>query len=149
MLITIISIGNQPKPEIKNLIQNYTNRMPQHIKVNWRYLKHGMGDRNSSMKQEAESILRAIPKKNKIFLLDEHGTELSSPRLAKLLFSDSQDITVIIGGAYGVADEIKATADFTWSLGKLVYPHQIVRLILSEQIYRSYTINTGHPYHHR
>jgi len=148
MTITIITVGSKPKNEINNLIQNYSKRLPGHVKIKWRYLKHEKGDTNSSVKRESESILRAIPKKNKIILLDESGEQFTSPKLSNNIFGYTGDTTIIIGGAYGVSGEIKSIADTVWSLGKLVYPHQLVRLILIEQIYRCYCISTGHPYHH-
>ena len=148
MIITILTVGSKPKNEINNLIQNYSKRLPEHVKIKWRYLKHEKGDTNSSVKRESESILRAIPKKNKIILLDESGEQFTSPKLSNNIFGYTGDTTIIIGGAYGVSGEIKSIADTVWSLGKLVYPHQLVRLILIEQIYRCYCISTGHPYHH-
>ena len=100
------------------------------------------------MKQEAESILKAMPKKNKNILLDKNGKQLTSPQLSEKLFTLRADITIIIGGAYGVDSVIVDKSDFIWSLGKLVFPHQLVRLMLTEQIYRAHCISTGHPYHH-
>lgn len=148
MTFTIITVGSHPGPEIKSLIQSYLGRLPKHIKANWVYVKHGQGDQISSISREAESILKAIPKKNKIFLLDEAGKQFSSPELSSKLYNNPQNTTIIIGGAYGVDNSIKHVADVTWSLGKMVFPHQLVRLILSEQLYRAHTINVGHPYHH-
>lgn len=148
MKITIITVGAKPKTEISALINDYTRRMPKGIQVHWSYLKHGKGDQISSIKQESESILKTIPKKNKIILLDETGEQFNSTQLSARLFSSAADTTIIVGGAYGVNTAIKTAADTIWSLGKLVYPHQIVRLILSEQIYRAHCIRTNHPYHH-
>lgn len=148
MIITILTIGSQSKPEINKLIQGFTKRMPTHIKLVWRHLKHGDGNTSSSIKLEAERILRALPKKNKIILLDKSGVTFSSSEVSKKLFSDPVNTTIIIGGAYGVSNQIIEAADIIWSLGKLTYPHQIVRLILSEQIYRAHCVNIGHPYHH-
>ena len=84
-------------------------------------------------------------------LLDERGDEIDSPQLARVLdnaFTVGRQITFIIGGAYGVDDRVHQRADFVWSLSPLVFPHQLVRLILSEQLYRAQQITAGHPYHH-
>jgi len=148
MTITILTVGAPPKPEINSLIHSYSKRIASQIKLNWVYIKHKKGDPKSSIKREAESILKALPKKNKIILLDETGEQQTSPQLPQKLFGTQADLTIIIGGAYGVDPSIREKADFTWSLGKLVYPHQLVRLLLSEQIYRAHCINSGHPYHH-
>jgi 23S rRNA (pseudouridine1915-N3)-methyltransferase len=64
------------------------------------------------------------------------------------LLERSQPVVVIIGGAYGVDDSIHARADLVWSLSELVFPHQLVRLILTEQLYRAQEIAVGNPYHH-
>ena len=84
-------------------------------------------------------------------LLDERGQNVDSPALASRLqgaFDSSKQVAVIIGGAYGVDDRVRQRADFVWSLSKLVFPHQLVRLILAEQLYRAQEIAGGRPYHH-
>ena len=86
-----------------------------------------------------------------MILLDERGKNISSPELSKILmngFVNSQNFVIVIGGAFGVADELRQRANFVWSLSKLVFPHQIVRLILVEQIYRAQEISSGGKYHH-
>lgn len=90
--------------------------------------------------------------KDFVILLDEHGKELSSPELAQFIEKRCMDsgkrIVFVIGGAYGVEQSVKDRADFTWSLSKLIFPHELVRLILSEQIYRACTIIKNESYHH-
>lgn len=90
--------------------------------------------------------------KDFVILLDEHGKELSSPELAQFIEKRCMDsgkrIVFVIGGAYGVEQSVKDRADFTWSLSKLVFPHELVRLILAEQIYRACTIIKNESYHH-
>jgi len=86
-----------------------------------------------------------------VILLDERGKEFDSPALSgqfQALMSSGRRVVCIIGGAYGVNDELMARADLTWSLSPLVFPHQLVRLILAEQLYRAQCIATNHPYHH-
>lgn len=148
MKILILSVGSRPKTETSTLIQDFIKRLPEHIHIEWRYIKHGSGTPSTSKQQEAESILRAIPTGVKTILLDEKGKQLSSPELSKVVFENGGDIVFIIGGAYGVDETISKRAQFVWSLGKLVYPHQLVRIIIAEQLYRAHSINTGHPYHH-
>lgn len=90
--------------------------------------------------------------KDFVILLDETGKELSSTDLSQFIEKRCMDsgkrVVFIIGGAYGVSQEIKDRADFTWSLSKLVFPHEIVRIILAEQVYRACTIIRGEKYHH-
>ncbi len=157
MTITIITVGAQSKQEYAALCQSYLKRLPRHIRVTWQLIKHGPGDRIKSVRTESENILKSIPAQATVILLDERGRTLTSPELSSAMFSrhaagtaapGGHDVVFIIGGAYGVDRAVQNRADIVVSLGKLVYPHHIVRLILCEQIYRSYTIHTNHPYHH-
>jgi 23S rRNA (pseudouridine1915-N3)-methyltransferase len=149
MIIKIVSVGSKPSLEISALITDYTKRLPRTVSVSWQYLKHSkLDDVNNSKLQESESILRAINHDDFVLLLDEKGKNLNSNELSDLLFKNNKNIVIIIGGAYGVSDVVSQRANFIWSLSKLVFPHQIVRLILAEQIYRAHTININHPYHH-
>lgn len=150
MTIDIITIGARPKSENAGLAADFLKRLPKHVRVTWHYLKHAAGDQNVSKQHEAESILRTLGTGKKfVILLDERGKQLSSPDLARMVFAEGHEsIMFIIGGAYGVSSAVKAKADVVWSLGMLVYPHQLVRVILAEQLYRAHAIHTGHPYHH-
>jgi 23S rRNA (pseudouridine1915-N3)-methyltransferase len=74
-----------------------------------------------------------------------------SPTLSRQfvsVFEQAGAVTMVIGGAYGVSDELQTRAQVIWSLSSLVFPHQLVRLLLTEQIYRAQEIAAGHPYHH-
>lgn len=149
MVIKILSVGTKPSPEISSVITDYSKRLPRNISIVWQYLKtSNTGDVSTSKLQESESILRAIKDSDKVILLDETGRQLSSPELSELIFDSLQDTVLIIGGAYGVNEKVFQRADFTWSLSKLVFPHQLVRVILAEQIYRAHSISINHPYHH-
>jgi 23S rRNA (pseudouridine1915-N3)-methyltransferase len=87
-----------------------------------------------------------------LILLDERGKQLSSPGLAQLINQKANQsvsrLVFLIGGAYGVSEEIQSKANFTWSLSQLVFPHMLVRLILAEQLYRACTILRNEKYHH-
>lgn len=148
MNIIIVSVGAKPKTETATLAHDFIKRLPKHVKVEWRFIKHGVGSPEQSKQQEAEYILRAIPSNSKVILLDERGKQLSSPDLARLMFEDAKDTALIIGGAYGVGKAVSDRANVIWSLGKLVFPHQLARVIVAEQLYRAYSIFSGHPYHH-
>jgi len=148
MSIKIISVGNKSSPEVQAIITDYTRRLPRNISVTWLTLKHADGDAKSSKQQESENILRAINSKDFVVLLDETGKQFTSEEFSKILSTENSDIVLIIGGAYGVNESVFNRAQIVWSLSKLVFPHQLVRVILSEQIYRAYTISINHPYHH-
>ena len=100
---------------------------------------------------EAALLERALPQGAMRVALDERGRLLTSPdfaaRLAGWRDMGRSDLAFIIGGADGIAPSLRETADFTLSLGKMVWPHMLARVMLSEQIYRAMTILTGGPYH--
>ena len=86
-----------------------------------------------------------------VIVADERGEDMSSPEFAKLLqeeFNYSREIYIVIGGPFGVSQDVRDRAHFVWSFGKLVFPHMLARLIVSEQIYRAYEITRGSHYHH-
>lgn len=84
-----------------------------------------------------------------VILLDERGRNLNSPELSRLILDHTdQHIVIIIGGAYGVTETLHRRADIVWSLSRLVFPHQLVRLMLAEQLYRTQEIARGGSYHH-
>lgn len=107
--------------------------------------------KNLGMKAEAELLRRAIPAGAVLCTLDERGKLMSSPEFAQKLasFRDDgrQDIAFVIGGADGIDPALRAQADFSVSFGKMVWPHMLARLMLSEQLYRAATILAGSPYH--
>ena len=87
-----------------------------------------------------------------VILLDERGRNLSSPELSGILsqqFVNSREVVIIIGGAFGVSEEIRQKSNLVWSLSRLVFPHQLVRAILAEQVYRAQEIWNGGKYHHK
>lgn len=86
-----------------------------------------------------------------VILMDERGENISSPKLSQKLseaFLRGKQVVIIIGGAYGVSEETRNKADFVWSVSKLVFPHELMRILLSEQIYRAQEIYRGGKYHH-
>jgi 23S rRNA (pseudouridine1915-N3)-methyltransferase len=149
MTITILSVGARPNAETAAFIVEYVKRLPKHIRVNWHFLKHGVGQPELMKSQEAELILKNIPKGALLIVLDERGKQYSSLQFSELVFNRSVDLCFVIGGAYGVHSSIIEKAGVLWSLGALVYPHQMVRIILAEQLYRAYSISVGSPYHHQ
>ena len=104
-----------------------------------------------TQKAEAQLLLKAIPAKSFVVLLDERGKDISSRDFAAKLSGwqdqGTSDLVFIIGGADGVLDEVRAKANFTIGFGRLTWPHRLVRVMLLEQIYRAKQIIAGHPYH--
>ena len=119
--------------------------------LSWDILPHSSFSEEKAREEETQRILAKIKPSDFVILLDERGKNISSPELAKMLsngFVNSQNFVIVIGGAFGVSEELRQRANFVWSLSKLVFPHQIVRLILVEQIYRAQEISSGGKYHH-
>lgn len=149
MTLTIISVGTRLKASMVPLVEAYEKRLPKHVRISWAYIPHANGDPRTSKQQEAEAILRKVPKDAFVIVLDERGKQMTSYEHSSLVFGKAKShIVYIIGGAYGVDVSVNERADLVWSLGILVFPHQLVRLMLVEQIYRAYAIHTDHPYHH-
>ena len=108
-------------------------------------------NKEKKIEEEADKLINSTPKNGKLILLDEEGENISSSDLAKLILNwNNSNITSVnfaIGGAFGNGIKIKRTADKIIALGKLTWPHQMVKMMISEQIYRIETIIHGHPYH--
>ncbi len=148
MIVRILTVGEKSSPDHAALIAEYEKRLPKTLNLSWQLVQSGRGDPKSSMRAEAENLLSKISGSDYVILLDETGKQLTSPGLSEKLFNLGRDVTIIIGGAFGVDEAVTQRADFVWSLSKLVFPHQLVRIILTEQLYRAAMIHQGHPYHH-
>lgn len=99
---------------------------------------------------ESEQILARLAAGERLVLLDERGKQMNSPTLAGKLAdwqNDGRDVCFAIGGPDGVSDECRQRADFVWSLSKLTLPHGLARVLLTEQLYRAWSLLCGHPYH--
>ena len=103
------------------------------------------------LEEEALKLINTTPKNGKLILLDEKGQNLSSTDLAKIILNwrdnNITNINFAIGGAFGNSEKIKKTADRVIAFGQLTWPHQMVKMMIAEQIYRIETIIQGHPYH--
>ena len=142
-MITILAGGKKHPAWLTEAIAEYEKRLRKPYDIEWEFL-------------DEEKLLRHLENwpftgRDYVILTDERGKNLSSPEFAaKLenLFVNSKNIVIIIGGAYGFPEEIRKKADLMWSFSNLVFPHQIARLIVAEQIYRATLILAGSPYHH-
>lgn len=107
--------------------------------------------KNGGMQNEAALLERLIPKGATIIVLDERGELISSPNFAKKIRSyvdnSISDLAIVIGGADGIAPELREKADYKMSFGKMVWPHLLVRVMIAEQLYRAASILAGNPYH--
>ena len=152
MIIKIISIGSQPQKEINQLIESYTQKISAYSKVEWINLQLKLKDKNIKIKKELElqNILSKIDSNAFIVSLDEKGQTFSSVELSqqveKIMLNHS-NINFIIGGADGLDQGILEKSNLVMSLSYLTLPHQLVKVFLIEQIYRSYSIINNLPYH--
>lgn len=147
----IIAIGKKHESWVAAGIERYEKRLRRPWNTEWVLLPHAASDGPEAREDESERILSRLSTSDFVVLLDERGKLLDSPALAVALerpLSASRQVIIIIGGAYGVNDVLRQRADLIWSLSPLVFPHQLVRLILTEQLYRAQEIATGRPYHH-
>ena len=150
-MITIVAIGKKHEPWIVDGVERYSKRLQGPWKIDWVLLPHSALEGNSARQDESERILLKLMPSDVVVLLDERGAEFDSPTLAgKLhtLIGSGRRVVCVVGGAYGVNDALMARANLTWSLSPLVFPHQLVRLIVTEQLYRAQCIASNHPYHH-
>ena len=156
MKFQLWTIGKIHEPFVKEGIDLFTKRISNYYPVEWTIIPTHKNAPNFSenelKKKEAEMVVALLDKGDFLVLLEETGNQMSSVELAAFIQTraneGTKNIIFLIGGAYGVSDEVKKKAHYKWSLSKLVFPHQLVRLILSEQLYRACSINRNEKYHH-
>lgn len=151
MPLHIIAIGKKHESWVAEGIERYQKRLKAPFNFEWVLLPHSSLEGLSARQEESGRILSHLAAYDYCILLDERGKLVDSPALSDLLvarLNHSQKIALIIGGAYGVTDEVRERAGFTWSFSPLVFPHQLMRLLLTEQIYRAQEIAHGGSYHH-
>ncbi|RZT66795.1 23S rRNA (pseudouridine(1915)-N(3))-methyltransferase RlmH [Leucobacter luti] len=151
MSVKVLAVGKKHESWVADGIGRYEQRLRKPFDVTWQLLPHSAREGDAARAEESERIAAKLDRDAFVVVLDERGRNVDSPELAKRLrtaLDASRPIVVVIGGAYGVTEELRRRADFVWSLSALVFPHQLVRLILTEQIYRAQEISAGRAYHH-
>ncbi len=156
MKLLLYSVGKSNDSYVNEGIELFTKRLQAYFATSWSIipLPKNSGQFPSDIQKikEGELILEMIKKDDYLILMDERGKMLKSESLANFIQQRANEgvknLIFLIGGAYGVSDAVKQRANFTWSLSELVFPHQLVRLILSEQLYRACTILRNEKYHH-
>lgn len=150
-MITIVTIGKKHEEWIRPGIERYQKRLKKPYDVEWVILPHSSLESVHARQEESERVLRRLGQHDFVILLDETGTNFDTLSLASRLetaFVEGKKVVLVIGGAYGVDHTQFERANQVWSLSKLVFPHQLVRLILTEQLYRAQEITAGGRYHH-
>ena len=156
MKLTLIAIGKTDDRLISQLIDDYLNRVNFYIPVEMKTISDLKKGKKISEKEqiilEGESIRKCLQPSDYIVLLDDKGKQFSSVQFAKYIekkmVSISKRMVFIIGGPYGLSEEIKKISNEKISLSKITFTHQMVRLLFSEQLYRAMTILNNEPYHH-
>ncbi|HEX8678085.1 MAG TPA: 23S rRNA (pseudouridine(1915)-N(3))-methyltransferase RlmH, partial [Segetibacter sp.] len=151
------SIGKTHESYVREGVEEFTKRISKYYPVEWKIISNARQtvntEENDIKKSECQTILQALQKDDYLVLLDENGKQINSPQLASFIESransSTRQVIFLIGGAFGVDENIKTRSNFIWSFSQLVFPHQLVRLMLAEQIYRACTIIRNEKYHHQ
>ena len=147
----VVAVGQRSTGWLADGVEHYQKRLRNPFTLEWVILPNSHDSGPSGAEDEARRILNRLKHDDYVILLDETGEMLTSNQFSEQLASVqamNKQVAFIIGGSYGVDPSLFDRADFTMSLSGMVFPHQLVRLILVEQIYRAQTIRANHPYHH-
>lgn len=156
MKLKLVSIGKAHETYVKTGVDDFTKRIAHYYPVDWHIISApknaGAYTETELRKKEGGIFMEWLKKDDFLIALDERGLQLKSEALSDLIQQRSNNSTkqlvFLIGGAFGLDEAVLKRANVTWSLSLLVFPHQLVRLILSEQVYRACTILRHEKYHH-
>ena len=147
----LICVGKIKEKYLNDAIDEYKKRLSKYTKLDIVELPDiNYNNIDKIKKEEGKLILKYLKENDNVIILDINGQELSSVELTnKLCFLETinSNITFIIGGSYGLSEEVKKRANFSLSFSKLTFPHKLFRVILLEQIYRTYKIRNNENYH--
>lgn len=157
MKIQFWSIGKAHDSYVKEGVSEFTKRISKYFPVEWTIIpvpkNAGMLSEMDLKKREGETILQWLKQDDYLVALDEYGKQLSSEGLSEFLqeraSASTKNLVFLIGGAFGLDAAVLKRAQLKWSLSQLTFPHQLVRLILAEQVYRACTIMKNEKYHHK
>lgn len=158
MKIIVISVGKIKEKYLVSAIEEYSKRLSKYIQLDQIEIKDEATKENASEKEidaiklvEGKRILDKIPKDSYVVTLEIEGKQLSSIEFASLFETigtyHSSSVTFIIGGSLGLSSEVSALSQYKLSFSKMTFPHQLMKVILLEQIYRAFRINNNEPYH--
>ena len=155
--VTVITVGNLKESYLREAAAEYEKRLGAFCKLDLVQLKETKLPESptdaqiaAALSSEGKQILAAIPSRAYRIAMCVEGTQLSSEQLAQKLEEVGQThgtICLVIGSSYGIAPEVKATCDYRLSVSKLTFPHQLMRVLLLETLYRSLGITKGTKYH--
>jgi 23S rRNA (pseudouridine1915-N3)-methyltransferase len=156
MKISCWAIGKPNEAYVKQGVEEFTKRVSHYHKIEWNIIpvpkNAGMMSEMDLKKKEADLILSLLKKEDYLVALDQRGKQFSSKELSNFISGrangSTKNLVFLIGGAFGLDKPILERADQLWSLSKLTFPHQLVRLIMAEQLYRACSIAKNEKYHH-
>lgn len=157
MKIWFWSIGKAHDSYVREGVTEFTKRISKYFPVEWTIIpvpkNAGMMSEMDLKKKEGEIVLEWLKQDDYLIALDEHGKQFSSEGLSEFLqqraSASTKNLVFLIGGAFGLDAAILKRAQLKWSLSQLTFPHQLVRLVLAEQVYRACTILQNEKYHHK
>lgn len=152
--LRVIAVGRKMPEWVNEAVREYQRRIPSPWRLEWIELAPGTRGKSQpaerAIEEEADGILARLGKDSRVIALDERGASVDTHTLATRLeqcAGAAENIDFIIGGPDGLSPRVRARADHLWSLSALTFPHPLVRVILTEQLYRAIMINQNHPYH--
>ena len=149
-MIKIITVGKLKEEYFKDAVNEYLKRLSKYTKIDLIEVPDENFDIQKTLEKEKDSILKYINDKDYVITMEIEGRELTSLELSKKMndtLINNSDITFIIGGSYGLHQDIKNRSNYALSFSKMTFPHQLFRVMLLEQIYRSYKILNNETYH--
>ncbi|MDQ2069961.1 23S rRNA (pseudouridine(1915)-N(3))-methyltransferase RlmH [Natronospira bacteriovora] len=153
MRIRLLAVGQRLPAWMNDGFAEYARRLPHECRLELNEIppgrRSGKTAPDRARQQEAERILKAIGN-DRLIALDERGQSPDTVKLSAWLgdwLMDGRDLSLVIGGADGLDDSVLARAERRWSLSPLTLPHGLVRVVVAEQLYRAWSVRSGHPYH--
>jgi 23S rRNA (pseudouridine1915-N3)-methyltransferase len=154
MYVKVVTIGTKMPAWVDSGVQEYQKRLPRDWRFEWKMLPLGSRSKSQSVNKaievEGQSMLLAIKPRDHVVALDVKGKAWSTEQAAKEISRwqmDAQNVVLLIGGPDGLSQSCLDRSDQRWSLSPLTLPHPLVRIVLVEQLYRSWSLLNNHPYH--
>ena len=152
MKIRLLCVGTRVPGWVAEGFTSFAQRLPRDHALLLEEVSAArrQGDIKRCINEEGERLLRRVGRDDRVIALDERGAAWTSAALAAHMSAwrrDGRDVVLLVGGADGLAEDCRSRAESAWSLSAATLPHALVRVLVAEQIYRAWTLLTGHPYH--
>ncbi|MDR3419480.1 MAG: 23S rRNA (pseudouridine(1915)-N(3))-methyltransferase RlmH [Nevskia sp.] len=154
MRLRLIAVGTRMPAWVEAGFAEYAQRLPRELKPELVEIPLQPRGKNADIARlreaEGERTLRAVPDGARLIAFDEHGELLDTVAWSRAIQQwqrDGRDVALLVGGPDGLAPACRQQAAACWSLSRLTFPHPLVRVLIAEQLYRAWSLSTGHPYH--